>query len=205
MLLLFCDTAVPERDGPTPIRYQRKALHRQSSAVSSCARRSERAHDTERHCVWRVTNVPVPFYLVGTIHSLRPGDYPLPEVYRRALNDSKRLLFEYNPKERAAYEKKFRAAGQYPEGKDIRSSIRPETLALLHRNSRMFRLRFDELSKYKPWALAFRLWSIRIRRGDANLQRRQLSFLPGAAIGKGGCWTRDRGRARRVLGKCVGA
>lgn len=116
---------------------------------------------TRRHCVWRVANVSVPFYLVGTIHNLRPGDYPLPEVYRRALNDSKRLLFEYNPKERAAYEKKFRAAGQYPEGKDIRSSIRPETLALLHRNSNMFRLRFDELSKYKPWALAYRLWSIK--------------------------------------------
>ena len=27
-------------------------------------------------CVWRVTNAPAPFYLVGTIHALSGKDYP---------------------------------------------------------------------------------------------------------------------------------
>lgn len=116
---------------------------------------------TGKHCVWRVSNVPVPFYLVGTIHTLRATDYPLAEVYQKALRDSRRFLFEYNPKEHDAYAKKFRAAGQYPEGRDLRREVRPETMALLMQNLRMFHLRSDEITRYRPWALAFRLWSNR--------------------------------------------
>ena len=33
-------------------------------------------------CVWRVTSVPQPFYLVGTVHALTSTDYPLPKPYR---------------------------------------------------------------------------------------------------------------------------
>ncbi|MBA2584905.1 MAG: TraB/GumN family protein, partial [Chthoniobacterales bacterium] len=109
---------------------------------------------TTKHCVWRVTNVPAPFYLVGTIHTLRVNDYPLAQVYGQTLRDSKRLLFEYNPKEDALYTKKFHDAGQYPPGQDIRSSIRRETLDLLLRNLTAFHLSFEEIKQYKPWALA---------------------------------------------------
>lgn len=125
------------------------------------ARDAASAPTTPKHCVWRVTNVPVPFYLVGTIHSLRAADYPLPDAYLNALRNSKRLLFEYNPLERIAYTKKFRAAGRYPPGRDIESDIRPETLAFLMRNSKTFHLQPNELRTYKPWALAYRLWSLR--------------------------------------------
>jgi uncharacterized protein YbaP (TraB family) len=119
------------------------------------------APSTTKHCVWRVMNVSVQFYLVGTIHSLRPQDYPLPGAYLNALKNSKRLLFEYNPLERLAYTKKFRAAGRYPPGRDIASEIRPETLAFLMQNSKTFHLPPNELRTYKPWALAYRLWSLR--------------------------------------------
>src|SRR3989442_12052365 len=37
--------------------------------------------DAATACVWRVTNVPVPFYLVGTVHALAGSDYPLPKAY----------------------------------------------------------------------------------------------------------------------------
>jgi uncharacterized protein YbaP (TraB family) len=120
---------------------------------------SLRAADPLRHCVWRVTNVAVPFYLVGSFHNLRGDDYPLPDVYRKALNDSKRLLFEYDPRERELFAKKFRASGKYPPGKDIRSAIRPATLALLIRYLSVTRIRFDDVKDYKPWALALRLWT----------------------------------------------
>jgi uncharacterized protein len=158
-LVYFATQAVATATGSRPfiIRFKPYDTNRYLPLMPPSAPSSS----TAKHCVWRVTNVPAPFYLVGTIHSLRAGDYPLAEIYRKALNDSQRLLFEYNPKERAAYEKKFRAAGQYADGKDIRSGLRPETQALLMRNLSVFHLRFDEIKKYKPWALAFRLWSIK--------------------------------------------
>ena len=120
---------------------------------------ADAADAASRHCVWRVTNVAAPFYLVGSFHNLRGDDYPLPDVYRTALRNSKRLLFEYDPRERELFAKKFRAAGKYPPGKDIRSGLHPATLGVLFKYLAARRVRFDDVKDYKPWALAMRLWS----------------------------------------------
>jgi uncharacterized protein YbaP (TraB family) len=121
-----------------------------------------------KHFVWRVTNLPVPFYLVGSIHNLSRGDYPLPEAYRRALADSRRLLFEYNPRQREAVARKFREAAKYPAGQDIRSELRPATLALLQKNLWKFNVRFDAVRQYRPWAIALRLLAGRGLVGPSN-------------------------------------
>ena len=122
---------------------------------------SGRTTATGKHCVWRVTDVPVPFYLVGSIHNPRGDDYPLPDVYRRALRDSKRLIFEFNPIERNAFSRKLRAVAKYPHGQDIRGRIRPQTLGLLITNLRAANIRFDDVKHYKPWAIALSLLSVR--------------------------------------------
>jgi len=80
-------------------------------------------------CVWRVTNAKAPFYLVGSIHSLSSRDYPLPSPYEMALNESKRIVFEYDPNRDDEFQAKFADAGKYPPGQDIRSKIHPRTLA----------------------------------------------------------------------------
>src|SRR5204863_2521757 len=85
-------------------------------------------------CVWRVTNAKAPFYLVGSIHALSKRDYPLPAPYEFALRDSKRFLFEFDPKRHVEFERKFEAAGKYPPGQDIRSKIDPGLLAWLRQN-----------------------------------------------------------------------
>jgi uncharacterized protein len=120
----------------------------------------------EKHCVWRVTNVRAPFYLVGSFHNLRGDDYPLAAVYRKALADSQRLVFEYDPAQRDLFSAKFRAAGRCPPGTDIRNEIHPETLALLLRYLSNNHMAFDDVKDFKPWALALRIWS---RRGRAGI------------------------------------
>jgi uncharacterized protein YbaP (TraB family) len=123
---------------------------------------------TEKHCVWRVTNVPVPFYLVGSIHNLRGDDYPLAPAYRKALKDSERLVFEFNPRERNLLSQKFREVGKYPKGQDIRGRIHSETLALLIQGLRRTDLRIDDIKQYKPWAIALRLLSMRQYRASGG-------------------------------------
>lgn len=44
--------------------------------------------------VWRVTSGNNTVYLGGTVHLLRPSDYPLPEEYDRAYSASEELYFE---------------------------------------------------------------------------------------------------------------
>src|ERR1700736_3484853 len=84
-------------------------------------------------CVWRITNVDHPFYLVGTIHALSSSDYPLPKPYEQALRDSKQLIFEMdmNPGNEYEFAKKFDVAAAYPEGDDIRHHIHGEAYVFL--------------------------------------------------------------------------
>jgi len=44
--------------------------------------------------VWRVSDGNNSVYLGGTVHLLRPGDYPLPEEYEQAYQGSSELYFE---------------------------------------------------------------------------------------------------------------
>src|SRR5947209_860242 len=116
-------------------------------------------------CVWRVTNAGAPFYLVGSIHALSKKDYPLPSPYDRALKDSTRFVFEFDPNRGAEFEKKFEAAAKYPPGQDIRSKIDPALLTWLRQNiltlqpdsrrgKRAQVAGFDSELRYKPWWIA---------------------------------------------------
>ena len=110
-----------------------------------------------KHFVWRVNGLPAPFYLVGSLHSLPPEDYPLPEPYRRALGQARRFVFEYSPQQRETLMRKFREAARYPSGLDIENDVRPNTVALLRKNLWKFALSFDQVRHYRPWAIALQL------------------------------------------------
>src|SRR5947207_15155723 len=47
--------------------------------------------------VWAAEKAGHVIYLAGTIHLLREKDYPLPDVFERAYQDSTRLVFELPP------------------------------------------------------------------------------------------------------------
>jgi uncharacterized protein YbaP (TraB family) len=121
-------------------------------------------------CVWRVTNAPAPFYLVGTIHALSGSDYPLPRAYDQALHDAQRFLFELDPNPKSDFEKKFDKAAIYPKGDDIRHHIHAKTwefLAKKFRNSNYLGKSFhwgenhvEGLQDLRPWAIAYYIWGI---------------------------------------------
>lgn len=111
--------------------------------------------------VWRVKNLPTPFYLVGSMHNLAPRDYPLPAVYQTALTTSRRLVFEHDPRQAALLARKFREAARYPRGQSIESEVRPATLALLRKNAWRSRLTFEQMRRLRPWAIALHLLAAR--------------------------------------------
>ena len=141
-----------------------------------------RSADAGTCCVWRITNVDHPFYLVGTIHSLASSDYPLPKGYEQALRDSNQFLFEMDMHPSAEYEfaKKFDVAAAYPNGDDIRHHIDPKAYVFLHKNfgysgllgpsqglskfrevNRFGSHAIEDIEKLRPWAIAFYVWGIR--------------------------------------------
>jgi uncharacterized protein YbaP (TraB family) len=123
------------------------------------------AQPRSKSCVWRVTNARAPFYLVGSMHALSKSDYPLPAPYETALKNSKRIVFEFDPKRHAEFERKFEAAAKYPPGQDIRSRIHPDLLTWLRDNVLAVKPdkrrgkrgqvgSFDSELRYKPWWIA---------------------------------------------------
>ncbi len=136
-----------------------------SAALFASAARGAEA--LPKCCVWRVTNVKAPFYLVGSIHVLSRKDYPLPRPYELALKDATRLLFEFDPNRAPEFEKKLAAAGKYPPGQNIRSKIDPKLFAWLRENISAVNVEhnrpkkspgrvaeFDTGVGYKPWWIA---------------------------------------------------
>ena len=123
-------------------------------------------------CVWKVTNTKAPCYLVGTMHALTSGDYPLPAGYKQALNDSKRLLFELQPGPESKFNRLFAQAEVYPNGDDIRRHVHPKTWEIIVVNfskAGMFGTpgRIGSVAvphgiqQLRPWAIARNFYGIR--------------------------------------------
>jgi len=126
--------------------------------------------DAATCCVWRITNVKQPFYLVGTIHALSGTDYPLPKGYDEALKNSQRLIFEITPDPKSDFPDKFDLAATYKKGDDIRKHVPPQTWTFLARNFKeseyfghMWRFgnhHIEGIEQLKPWAIAYYVWGI---------------------------------------------
>ena len=85
-------------------------------------------------CVWKVTDPNGgTLYLGGSVHALRPTDYPLPVAYNRAFDASSRLVFENDPKASSQEFSYVLKAGQYAKGDSLKNHVDPRTYDYLRR------------------------------------------------------------------------
>ncbi|MEE8118202.1 MAG: TraB/GumN family protein, partial [Gammaproteobacteria bacterium] len=57
------------------------------------------ANDAGQHMLWQVESNGGVMYLLGSVHALRPDDYPLAEAYERAYQLADRVMLEINPQQ----------------------------------------------------------------------------------------------------------
>jgi uncharacterized protein len=105
-----------------------------------------------RHCLWRVTNVKAPFYLLGTMHSLPLHNWKFAPVIENAIHESHQFWFEIDPNRGDLFVKKLRAAARYPNGITVQKKIDPKTFAALVRMTPSGLVRM--WLQLKPWAIA---------------------------------------------------
>jgi len=82
-----------------------------------------------KHCLWRVTNARAPFYLLGTMHSLRLSDWKFSPGIEEAIRQSHQFWFEIDPNRGDLFTRKITAAARYPRGTLIKED-RPKDLRL---------------------------------------------------------------------------
>src|SRR5712691_1816348 len=120
-----------------------------SALIASLAAGAENL--SGRHCLWRITNAPAPFYLLGSVHALRPSDYHQTPVIEQAISQSQQFFFEIDPKEHETFGKKLVEAAKYPQGVQILGKINPKTYAYLRKITLSGMGTWQHLH---PWAIA---------------------------------------------------
>ena len=105
-----------------------------------------------KHCLWRVTNAKAPFYLLGTMHSLRLTDWKFATGIEEAIRQSHQFWFEIDPNRGDLFMKKLIAAAKYPQGTLVRDKINPKTYAALVRMTPGGNMGMWQ--QLKPWAIS---------------------------------------------------
>jgi uncharacterized protein YbaP (TraB family) len=117
------------------------------------------ARAAAKSCVWKVTAGGHTLYLAGSIHALRPADYPLPPEYDEAFDASSGLALETDPNiapER--WSKALERAGTLPRGVTLKDRVDPRTYAYLERIIARTRGATDpekKIEHLKPWVISW--------------------------------------------------
>ncbi len=109
--------------------------------------------------VWKVTdNAGHVMYLAGSVHALRPTDYPLPPEYLDALNASDGLSFETDENVTGErWKEAMQRASTLPDGVTLKDRVDPRTYAYMRKVVTKFHGSGDLLTRLdhlKPWFIA---------------------------------------------------
>jgi uncharacterized protein YbaP (TraB family) len=104
-----------------------------------------------KHCLWRITNAKAPVYLLGSVHKMRSGDYPLAAAVEQAIQQSQQFYFEIDPKRDDEFGRKLKTAAKLPHGVQIKDKIHAKTWDYLSKSARGGGTNWMNL---KAWAIA---------------------------------------------------
>lgn len=120
----------------------------------------------DSHLIWRVCCGEASVTLMGSIHTLRPEDYPLPAAYEKAYDQADAVAFETDlarmnePDVQAG----LLALGLYPEGESLWDNLSPETASALSSAMRERGLSPAQFERFKPWLCALTLTMLELQR-----------------------------------------
>lgn len=126
-----------------------------------------------KSCLWAVEAGANRVFLLGSIHFLRPDDYPLPPAIDAAYAASRSVVFEtdiarmQDPRVQA----RMLELGTMPQGQNVFATLDAETRHKLERKLAEAGLPAEVMAGMKPWLIALTLSSLEFMRlgFDPNL------------------------------------
>jgi uncharacterized protein YbaP (TraB family) len=108
---------------------------------------------------WRIEEGNGALWLLGSVHSLRAEDYPLPAIVDRLYSKAEGLLFEIDlddlrPEQ---IQSELVSAAMLPKGRSLATTLPPEVYALAERRAAAFGLALSQLDRFEPWLAAITL------------------------------------------------
>ena len=116
--------------------------------------------------VWRVSKGSTHLYIGGTVHLLSKKDYPLPQAFEKAYNDSQVICFEVDISKINTIEfaQKLMVKNMYLGDDDITKHLKPETVERLKEFLQSKNMPLDGLKKMKPGFLVLMLTTTEMQR-----------------------------------------
>jgi uncharacterized protein len=95
-------------------------------------------------------------YLGGTIHLLRPSDFPLPDEFQHAFDKSQMLVLETDLQKASSPENGQRILQQmsYTDGKNLSTELRPEVWKELQDYSAAHQVPIGQIMQFKPFMVS---------------------------------------------------
>ncbi|HEU5464905.1 MAG TPA: TraB/GumN family protein, partial [Candidatus Binatia bacterium] len=127
----------------------------------------------EKSLLWQVRRDGNSIYLLGSIHYLRPENYPLNVAILEALDTSKKLVLEIdlNSTPPEAAQRAMLETATYRDGTSLAQRISAETYQAAARRATELGVDFRLLNPMKPWFAAMTLLAVKLQRMglDSNL------------------------------------
>lgn len=113
------------------------------------------SHASAQSSVWVATSGEEKVYLGGTVHLLRPADYPLPPPFETAYQDSDKLFFETDLAGLSDFSVQARMmqALTYSDDTTLRSVLNDEAYSALSTHVATVGLPLQMMEKFKPGML----------------------------------------------------
>ncbi|HWS67013.1 MAG TPA: TraB/GumN family protein [Steroidobacteraceae bacterium] len=131
--------------------------------------------DTPLHPLWELHGKHNTVFLLGSIHVLRPGDYPLSPAVMQAYASSKSLLMEINlaDMDLEQLQAEMLASAMLPEGKSLPGVLGPKRYSRAESLARDVGVELATFDQFAPWFAAEAI---------SQLQLVQLGFQPTSGV-----------------------
>ncbi len=116
----------------------------------------ETAVETKTTSLWKVGSKTTEAYLLGSIHLLKDGDYPLNNLMEKAFDKAEIVVFEtdLDSAQAAVIQHRILANAMYPEGRTLQSELDEATYAAVAEALSERGLDIAQLNSLKPWFVA---------------------------------------------------
>lgn len=124
----------------------------------------------EKSLLWEVSEAGKSLFLLGSIHYLRPENYPLNRAILDAFDASKQLVLEIdlNNTPAGAAQRLTLEKAMYRDGSSLAENVSEETYQLTARRAAELGIDMQVVRPMKPWFVALTMVAVKLQRMGLN-------------------------------------
>lgn len=119
----------------------------------------------DKSFLWRVQSEKSNVYILGSVHFLKPENYPLKKTIEKAFDSTQKLVLEIDLKsEDAGTVQRVTLEKGLNRERTLQQSVSPETYELAEKRAQELGIDIRALSPLKPWVVALTMTALQLQK-----------------------------------------